>query len=445
MPVLLYVLWDVIVLYVSFVLGFAMRFGGFPFHNWHVAVTLSPFSAITSVILSYLLDLHRPYTRRTVTEIILGQLVCNLLSFVSMAAVWFWLRAFSIPLSALLVIFLINAVLRSVFGILYLHFVDEKRTTSTLLVASDDRELRWLKSLVTAQDKPFLVEGLTAPYPEWRKLLSQCDQILIGPGTETTIATEMIKEALNQGKMVRSIPNSYNLIAASTEIDFIGETLALSYRPIEIPRYYQALKRLMDIVISLLMLVATSPITLILAVSIRITSRGPIIFRQTRVGMNGTHFEIYKFRSMVVDAEKHTGAVLATANDPRVTKVGRFMRATRLDEIPQLYNVLRGDMSIIGPRPERPEFLAQFAKSIPGYDLRHRVRPGITGFAQVMANYTTEPADKLRYDLWYVQHCSLILDLKILLRTIIVVLQPQRARGITIPKRELKHTSSQAP
>jgi lipopolysaccharide/colanic/teichoic acid biosynthesis glycosyltransferase len=165
----------------------------------------------------------------------------------------------------------------------------------------------------------------------------------------------------------------------------------------------------------------------ITAILVKISSPGPVLFRQTRVGRNEHPFTIYKFRSMVTDAEKD-GAQWASEKDPRITKVGSFIRATRLDELPQLFNVLRGDMSIVGPRPERPEFITELSQKIPHYHLRHLVRPGLTGWAQVRYRYGSsfeDAAIKLTFDLYYVKNISMILDIKIALKTILTVLSRQ--------------------
>ena len=160
---------------------------------------------------------------------------------------------------------------------------------------------------------------------------------------------------------------------------------------------------------------------LLTALAVKLTSRGPALYHQVRVGQGGRHFTIHKFRSMRTDAEEATGAVWAQKDDPRITPIGRFIRKTRLDELPQLWNVLRGDMSFIGPRPERPEFVTQLTEQIPFYGLRHTVKPGVTGWAQVCYTYgaTVEDAmEKLQYDLFYIKNLSLPLDVFILLKTI---------------------------
>ncbi|HXJ37187.1 MAG TPA: sugar transferase [Candidatus Eisenbacteria bacterium] len=181
-------------------------------------------------------------------------------------------------------------------------------------------------------------------------------------------------------------------------------------------------KRIFDAVLAFVLLAATAPVMALVALAVRMTSSGPVIYRQQRVGKDGDAFTIYKFRTMHAGAEEATGPVLAIANDPRITGTGRVLRATRLDELPQLWNVLRGDMSFVGPRPERPEFVQQYEQEIQGYRERFKVRPGLTGYAQVNGEYHTSPATKLKYDLAYMYNRSLWLDLKILSETAKVIL-----------------------
>jgi len=186
----------------------------------------------------------------------------------------------------------------------------------------------------------------------------------------------------------------------------------------------QIVRRIVSIVLSLIGLAIVAPLIPFIALAVRMSSPGPILFRQTRVGRGGRTFTVFKFRTMDQNAEAK-GAVWAAKNDPRVTPLGRFMRKTRLDEIPQLWNVLRGDMAFVGPRPERPEFVQWLTKEIPYYDLRHIIRPGLTGWAQVRYQYGAsleETRRKLEYDLYYVKHLSLGLDLLIIFETIKTIL-----------------------
>ena len=174
------------------------------------------------------------------------------------------------------------------------------------------------------------------------------------------------------------------------------------------------MKRLFDIFLSSLGLILSSPFWLIFSIAIKLEDRGPIFYTQERVGKNGRVFKAIKFRSMIPDAEKQTGTVWASENDPRVTKVGRILRATAMDELPQLWNIFKCDMSFVGPRAERPELVEQFAKKIKNYNQRFLVTPGLTGMAQVYGSYDTPPQQKLRYDLLYVKKQSFLLDLKLI-------------------------------
>jgi sugar transferase (PEP-CTERM system associated) len=184
-------------------------------------------------------------------------------------------------------------------------------------------------------------------------------------------------------------------------------------------------KRLFDLFVATLILLVAWPFMLLTAIAVKLESKGPMVYKQVRVGLNGKEFPIYKFRSMRQDAEKDGKAVWATKNDSRVTRVGAVIRNTRLDELPQLYNVFKGDMSFVGPRPERPEFVEELKKQIPYYDARHRVKPGLMGWAQLKYPYGASVDDarnKLKYDLYYVKNHSFFIDILIVIQTVEVVL-----------------------
>lgn len=201
------------------------------------------------------------------------------------------------------------------------------------------------------------------------------------------------------------------------------ERIAFDYWP-KYGTLARALKRAQDIWLALIVLVVTAPIFAAIAVGVKLTSRGPIFYRQTRTGLHGTPFEILKFRSMHVDAERDGNPQWAMVNDQRVTSFGRALRILHLDELPQLINILRGDMSFVGPRPERPVFVAELTSRIPCYRLRHMVKPGLTGWAQINYPYSAtieEARNKLAFDLYYLEHVGFFFDLFILARTIRVV------------------------
>jgi sugar transferase (PEP-CTERM system associated) len=196
-------------------------------------------------------------------------------------------------------------------------------------------------------------------------------------------------------------------------------------------KWNEVLKRVLDLAAGIIGLLISIPLMILVALAIRLESKGPVIYRQTRVGRKNKPFELLKFRSMSVDAEKENGAQWATQNDPRVTRIGSFLRKYRLDELPQFINVIRGNMSFVGPRPERPCFVEQLREQIPYYDERHSARPGITGWAQVSYPYGSnveDAAHKLEYDLFYLKNMSLTFDFAIIFATIRIVVSGRGAQ-----------------
>ena len=191
---------------------------------------------------------------------------------------------------------------------------------------------------------------------------------------------------------------------------------------------YLLIKRTIDILVSIIGIIITAPIMLLTAMAIKVESPGPVIFSQTRLGKHGQEFTIYKFRSMVENAEEHTGAVWAQENDSRITNVGKFIRKTRIDELPQFFNILKGNMTLVGPRPERPCLTEEFHDEYCGFKSRLLVKPGVTGLAQVKGGYELTPGQKLRFDKLYIKQRSLLLDLEIMVRTAVVMIVGHGAR-----------------
>jgi exopolysaccharide biosynthesis polyprenyl glycosylphosphotransferase len=229
---------------------------------------------------------------------------------------------------------------------------------------------------------------------------------------------------VGQRVVFRIVPDLYDIVSGHKTHQVYGLPLVRLFpEPLELRQ--RLMKRTVDLLFSIAVLIGLSPVWLLLAAAIKLDSPGPVLFKQERIGKGGKEYTLLKFRSMIRDAEKHTGPVWARKNDQRITGVGRFLRRTRLDEIPQLINVFKGEMSLVGPRPERPFFVRQLVQEIPLYSRRLNVKPGITGWAQTRHTYDTDIDDvreKVRYDLYYIENMSLSLDLKILARTILVTL-----------------------
>lgn len=233
------------------------------------------------------------------------------------------------------------------------------------------------------------------------------------------------------GINVIDAPSFYEEVTGKLLIENITPSWFIFSNDLNLTQPRRALKRLLDIVFSLVGMILAAPLVPFIVLAIKLDSKGTVLFRQVRMGERGKSFVLYKFRTMRDDAESATGAVWAQENDPRVTRVGRFLRNSRLDEIPQLINILKGDMSLIGPRPERPEFIEGLSKIIPFYSERHSVKPGLTGWAQIRYPYGASVEDaieKLRYDLFYIKNMSLFFDIGIIFETMKVILFGRGAR-----------------
>jgi exopolysaccharide biosynthesis polyprenyl glycosylphosphotransferase len=227
------------------------------------------------------------------------------------------------------------------------------------------------------------------------------------------------------GVTIKIIPDIYDILSGHVKMNTILGTPLIEIKNQIIPEWQISIKRFIDVSISILVLILFSWLYLLIALFVKLGSKGSVFFKQERVGIHGYPFNIYKYRTMFSDAEKH-GPALSSDNDPRITKFGRFLRRVRLDEMPQFYNVLIGDMSIVGPRPERQFFIEKIVLRAPHYKHLHKVRPGITSWGQVKYGYAEnvdQMIDRLKFDILYVENMSLLLDFKILVHTVLIVLQ----------------------
>ena len=242
---------------------------------------------------------------------------------------------------------------------------------------------------------------------------------------------KLLKYCYSRSVRVYMMPKIPDVLIAGADQLHLFDTPIFLTREYALTVEQRMAKRMIDLVLSLVLTILTSPIMLITAICIKCYDGGPILYKQTRCTCGGREFRIMKFRSMKVDAEKDGVARLSTGDkDDRITKVGHIIRACRLDELPQLLNILKGDLSVVGPRPERPEIAAQYCEEMPEFALRLQAKAGLTGYAQVYGKYNTTPYDKLQMDLMYIAHPSLVEDLKIMLATVKILFMPESTEGI---------------
>ena len=246
----------------------------------------------------------------------------------------------------------------------------------------------------------------------------------------TSVRNKLLKLFYSRNIRVYMMPKISDVIIKGSDQLHLFDTPILLTREYSLKVEQRFVKRLIDIVCSLILMVIASPIMLITAVAIKFYDGGPVLYKQVRCTINGKEFHILKFRSMRTDAEKDGVARLAAKNDSRITPIGKFIRAVRIDELPQLINILKGEMSFIGPRPERPEIIKQYMEEMPEFAFRMKVKAGLAGYAQVYGKYNTTPYDKLKLDLSYIENYSVWLDIKLMMLTLKILLTPESTEGI---------------
>lgn len=291
----------------------------------------------------------------------------------------------------------------------------------------------YLSQKIRDRDDKYQIAEEISVYEPWEKLLDKMaryDTILLND-IPSAYKNKILKYCFDNSIRVYFTPKISDIIVKGTEVINLFDSPLLLCKNIGLNFEQRLIKRIMDLVISGLGIILTSPIMLLTAVCIKCNDGGPVFYKQERCTLNGKVFTIYKFRSMIVDAEKDGKVRPATEDDDRITKVGKIIRKTRIDELPQLINILKGEMSFVGPRPERTEHIEKYCREIPEFSYRLKMKGGLTGYAQVYGRYNTTAYDKLKMDLLYIVNYSVIMDIQIIFETVKILFKKESTEGFT--------------
>lgn len=445
--ILLSVFSDVVLINLGFIVAFLLRFGGrLPDANFQAYTNLALYITAVFLISFYIHDLYQLERQHDLSDTLIRLVQANFLAIFATVTISFIVRTFAFPRSVFVIAFFTVGAL--VMGWRYFmmrlfpvelpeqHIAVVGGGKLALRIAEEIKEREHLGLRFAGLVQTVDVEKRTEELPilgnisDFSNILEkhEIDRVIITSPTRHRQLVETILTSEKPDIRLQIVPEIYEICVGKVAIDTIADIplIEITYEPFTVWAKFG--KRVFDIIASLFLLVLLSPLMLFAAILIKTTSEGPVIFSQVRTGVFGRPFTCYKFRTMVKDAETMTGPILAKENDTRITRAGIFLRKYRIDELPQLLNILKGDMSFVGPRPERPEFVSEFEARIPGYLERFKVRPGATGLAQIYGFYETSPETKLKYDLIYIYNLSFFLDMLILFKTISVVLTGKGAR-----------------
>lgn len=349
----------------------------------------------------------------------------------------FFFREFALPRSVLLLAHVLAFILLLIWKGAYTKYSQLSRKGKVMFIGSEEEFAEMEHSLSTFLSKSSYVRWYDKreSLAQLRTKLMEYDVVFLGSGLDEGKKDRLMFHAMKKKKLVYVVPKVNDMLLMNTSVTTMDDTMVMQVKPFTLTLTQLLIKRAVDIAASSVMLIATLPVMLLTAIAIKLEDGGPIFFKQERLGKNHQPFNILKFRSMVMDAEAKTGPTLAKSDDDRITKTGKFIRKTRIDELPQLINVLIGDMSLVGPRPERDFFAEKFQRENKWFNYRHAVKPGITGYAQVMGKYTTNVDKKLKFDLHYIRNYSFWLDCIILMQTILVVINKAKSEGEAAPQK----------
>lgn len=439
---------DLVLIFASYVLVFYVRYKSLPAFNFMPFLNASPFILIASVIY---IDLYKilSFFRKTVYDVLKSiGLMVSLLGITTIS-VTYMLQGFSFPRLILLITPIVQFILLGAFHIALLHLKHRISGQKTIMIiCADKNEFHDIdKKIDTFMKGEKVAKKLLLDMSQQKiilRRLKDMDEVYLSADIPPEFKAKVIRECLGGKQVIYVVPHLFEISLINAKVVQLEDTPAFMVDTLGLTAEQAFVKRMFDIIVSFVGLVLLSPLMIITSILIKITSRGPVLYKQERITKGNRRFNVIKFRTMRQDAEELTGPVLSQINDPRVTPIGRLLRRTRIDELPQLINVLKGEMSLVGPRPERPYFVEQFMHDLPEYEHRFAVKAGITGYAQIAGNYATSHEDKLRYDLMYIRHYSLLLDIKLIFRTIGVLFTPGSTYSKESEESKKDKTSHQA-
>lgn len=362
-----------------------------------------------------------------VTGQIIAALIVNAITYIQLCVMTNKFVSL-LPIIVLVVVDVLVAVLLTVLFTAIYHRLYKPHE---MLLIYGGQNAVGLKRKIDARRDKYHVKSMISIDEGFDKI---CDEIkkydaIILNDIPAQIRNDILKFCYEKGERSYVVPKLTDIILREARSNTLFDTPMLLVKGLGLSLAQRSVKRAMDIFLCLIAMIVAAPIMLIVAAAIKLEDGGPVFYKQERVTINGKKFDILKFRSMIVDAEKEGKSIPATDHDPRITKVGRITRATRIDELPQLLNILKGDMSIVGPRPERVEHVEKYSAEIPEFSYRLKVKGGLTGFAQIYGKYNTSAYDKLRLDLMYIEQYSLLLDIKLIILTVKIMLSKESTEG----------------
>ena len=387
------------------------------------------------ILTGLLFNINGLYTieRKRFAEILLSVAVSMVQMLILMMALTFFIREFALSRGVLLWCAGIDFVLLAIWRHLLWRYIRARQEIrGVMLIGSEDECQHVYRRMKQQPQLAMELRSICTDLAgsDWESAAEQVDVLIICPDIRLKDKAKLVHYCNLHEKQAILIPNAYEVFCSGMMLDKIDDVPVFRPQHLLLTLEQRSLKRILDIAVALTGFLLALPLMLLTAIAIKIFDPGPIFYSQERSGRYEKPFNVYKFRTMRVDAEKLSGPMLAQENDPRITRLGAFLRAVRLDELPQIWNVLVGDMSIVGPRPERPFFVEQFKQEIPEYVYRMNVKPGITGLAQVYGKYNTTAYDKLIYDLVYIQTAGIRTDLTIIIQTVRVLFQKSATEGV---------------